>query len=61
MPFRSQAQRAYFHEHLPDLVARWEADTPKGALPEHVEPKSKRKGVRPVKRPKVHKPAVSRR
>ena len=52
MPFRSEAQRAYLHKHLPELAARWEDKTPKGTnLPEHVrreEPLPKKK--RPPKR-----------
>ena len=62
MPFRSQAQRAYFHQHLPDLAAEWEKGTPKG-LPEHVATPVKRPAyaVQPVTRPTINKPAVRRR
>jgi hypothetical protein len=30
MPFKSQAQRKYFHQNLPHLAKEWEKETPKG-------------------------------
>ena len=36
MPIRSQAQRAYLHMHHPRIAKRWERETPKGKLPQHV-------------------------
>lgn len=36
MPFESEAQRRFFHVHMPDLAKRWESETPKDKdLPEH--------------------------
>jgi hypothetical protein len=63
MPMKSQAQRAYLHANKPELAAEFEKATPKGAdLPDHVAKAKARKGaVKPVKRPKVHKPAPRRR
>jgi hypothetical protein len=47
MPFVSEAQRAYFHAHLPALAKEWEAKTRKGVkLPRHVKAKPKRKAKR---------------
>lgn len=44
MPFQSKAQRAWMHANKPDMAARWEAETPKGAkLPAHVRPKKAKK------------------
>jgi hypothetical protein len=44
MPMRSKAQRAYLHIHLPELAARWEKLTRKGAkLPGHVKTKTKKR------------------
>lgn len=34
MPYKSEAQRRYFYSQLPELAAKWEADTPKKKLPE---------------------------
>jgi len=49
MPFRSQAQRAFMFANHPDIAARWEALTPKGAvLPKHVL--SRRAKVKAAKR-----------
>jgi len=42
MPFRSQAQRGWMHANHPEMAARWEAETPKGKLPQYVK-SSKRK------------------
>jgi hypothetical protein len=50
-PFRSKAQRAYLHAHRPDIAARWEGETPKGAkLPAHA-PKATPRNAH--KRPKT--------
>lgn len=35
MPFQSQKQRAYFYSQLPELAAKWEAETKKKKLPEY--------------------------
>jgi hypothetical protein len=44
MPFKSQAQRKLMHAKHPEIAARWEKETPKGAkLPEHVKTKGKGK------------------
>lgn len=40
MPFKSQAQRRYFHATMPDKAKEWEKETPKGKLPEKVKTKS---------------------
>lgn len=41
MPYRSKAQRGYLHEFLPEIAAKFDAETPKGQkLPEHA-PKKK--------------------
>lgn len=40
MPYRSEAQRKYFYSQLPQLAAKWEAETPKGKkLPKKLHPK----------------------
>lgn len=51
MPFKSEAQRRWMHEHDPEMAARWEQETT-GKLPEHVEPKVKRPkhAVKPVRK-----------
>ncbi|MFH1897234.1 MAG: hypothetical protein ABH886_03205 [Candidatus Desantisbacteria bacterium] len=42
MPFKSEAQRRKFHEMCAqgkiskETLEAWEADTPKGKLPEHI-------------------------
>lgn len=41
MPFKSEAQRRYFHAKLPHLVEEWEAHTPKKKLPSRVTKKRK--------------------
>ena len=47
MPFVSQAHRAYMHANLPELAAKWEKLTRKGAkLPRHVKPKPKKRRKR---------------
>lgn len=34
MPYESEAQRAYMHEHLPRIAARWDREYPiQGKLP----------------------------
>ncbi len=43
MPFKSQAQRGWMYANDPAMAKRWEKETPKGKLPEHV--KKKRKGM----------------
>ena len=44
MPFKSEAQRKYFHKFLPEHAAQWEAETPKGKkLPKRVKKKTTRK------------------
>jgi hypothetical protein len=61
VPFLSEAQRRWMHEHDPKMAARWEAET-KGPLPDHVPAKEKAKPhpkpvkkVRKTKKPKVGK------
>ena len=47
MPFKSKAQRAYLHIHEPEIAARWEHETPKGAkLPEHKTGELAKKKIR---------------
>lgn len=41
MPFRSEAQRRKLWAANPDVARKWEAETPKGSLPERVTPKRK--------------------
>jgi hypothetical protein len=43
MPVRSRAQAAYLAIHRPDLLHKWQLESPVNlaALPEHVKPKSK--------------------
>ncbi len=42
MPFVSQAQRRYMYKNLPEIAAKWEKETPKGAnLPKRVGNKGK--------------------
>lgn len=46
MPYKSTAQRAYLHANRPGIAARWDKETPPGAiLPRHVgdlkKPKSR--------------------
>jgi len=42
MPYKSKAQRAYFHARLPELAKEWDKETPKGKkLPERVKRKKK--------------------
>ena len=50
MPFVSQAQRSYMHANHPEIAARWEKETPKGKLPEHLAKKYLKE--RPKKNPK---------
>lgn len=38
MPFKSQAQRRFMHAKHPGIAKRFEAETPKGKLPERVGP-----------------------
>ncbi len=46
MPYKSKAQRGYLHEFLPEIAAKFDSETPKGAkLPEHA--KKSRKEKRP--------------
>ena len=49
MPFKSQAQRAWFQKNKPDLVKEWEAATPKGKLPKHVADLAKKTVAKPKK------------
>lgn len=35
MPYKSEAQRAYFYSQLPELAKKWEAETPKKKLPKY--------------------------
>lgn len=36
MPYKSNAQRKFMHAKRPQIAARWDKETPKGAkLPEH--------------------------
>lgn len=37
MPFKSEAQRAYMYSKHPEIAKRWEKETPKDKLPEHVK------------------------
>ena len=40
MPYKSKAQRRYFHAKLPGLAKEWDKETAKGKrLPEHVKKK----------------------
>jgi hypothetical protein len=39
-PFKSEAQRGWMHANHPAMAKRWEKETPKGKLPEHVSEKS---------------------
>jgi len=41
MPFKSEAQRKWMHKNKPEMAMQWEAETPKGKLPDHVKPKGK--------------------
>ena len=46
MPIKSKAQREWLAANRPDLLSKFEADTPKGVtLPEHVpkRPKGRRR------------------
>lgn len=36
MPFKSDAQRRMMYATNPTMAKRWEKETPKGNLPEHV-------------------------
>ena len=57
MPFRSKRQRGFLYEHHPEIAARWEAETPKGAdLPERVRAKKRKRTS-----PKTIGPAARRR
>ena len=38
-PFRSAAQRRFMYAKHPEIAKRWEKETPKGKLPEHVKHK----------------------
>jgi hypothetical protein len=61
VPFKSEAQRRWMHEHYPKMAARWEAETPPGKLPDHVPPQEKPKsGVKPPKVRKTKKPKVGK-
>jgi hypothetical protein len=48
MPFQSEKQRALFYvlerqgKISPEEVKKWESETPKGKLPEHVKKGSKK-------------------
>lgn len=48
-PFRSEAQRRWMEANKPQMAKRWEAETPAGKLPDHVEPKPPPKHKRRVK------------
>ncbi len=41
MPLVSQAQRRWMHATHPQMAKRWEAETPKGKLPERKKKRSK--------------------
>lgn len=44
MPFKSQAQRKYFHAKLPHLAKEWEEHTPKNQkLPKKLKKRKKPK------------------
>lgn len=47
MPFRSRSQRAWMYANHPDMAARWQKETPPGAiLPQHVAKKNKENPTR---------------
>ena len=48
MPYKSAAQRAWFHANKPEMAKEWDRATPAGAkLPEHVgDPPQKKRGGR---------------
>lgn len=51
MPFKSEAQRRYMHANLPELAAKWEQETRKGAkLPLHVKATKTHRRKRPRNR-----------
>jgi hypothetical protein len=41
MPMESQAQRRWMWAKKPAMAKRWEKETPKGKLPEHVARKAR--------------------
>lgn len=43
MPFKSNAQRKWMHANHPLMAKRWDAETPKTKLPEHVKKKTSKK------------------
>jgi len=47
VPFKSQAQRGFMYVHHPKLAKKFEKETPKGKLPEHVKPKKGGSGSKP--------------
>lgn len=47
MPFQSQSQRAWMYANKPEMAARWQKETPKGAeLPDHVSNSDQQKRLR---------------
>jgi hypothetical protein len=42
MPIRSKSQRRFLWSQHPDIAKRWEKETPKKKLPEHVKKKKKK-------------------
>ena len=62
MPFKSEAQRRKFYSLMEqgkiskEVVDRWEAETPKGPLPERVSPKKAQKKSVPAMRKKAAGP-----
>ena len=54
MPFKSEAQRGYFHANMPDLAKKWDKETPKGAkLPYHIKDKKDAIGRKLKGMPKI--------
>lgn len=46
MPFKSKAERGFLYANHPDIAARFQAETPKGAkLPQYVGKKPKKKAT----------------
>lgn len=43
MPFKSRAQRRWMYANNPEMAERWESETGKEKLPEHVGKKTGRK------------------
>lgn len=46
MPFKSEAQRRFLFANHPKVAAEFEAHTGSDPLPEHVQPRSRRKATK---------------